>query len=55
MNAATVRVLDPQGVVRFETDDLSVAQAKVAKLAAPTLQGGTPHWWEKGWRIKSDG
>jgi hypothetical protein len=50
----TVKVCDPQGVVRFETDDMQIAMAKASKLAAPNLASGTPRWYEAGWRVKSD-
>ena len=53
VTAARIQVVDPQGVVQFETDDMQVAFAKVAKLAAPSLASGTPRWHEKGWRIRA--
>jgi hypothetical protein len=48
----TIKVLDPTGTVRYTTGDIQDAFAKAARLAAPSIQGGTPHWWEKGWRIE---
>jgi len=49
--AESIRVLDPSGVCQYETDDIQLAFAKVARLAAPSLTSGTPRWHEKGWRI----
>ena len=49
-----VLIIDPNGVVRETTDDMRLALAKVARLAAPSLASGTPRWWEAGWRITTE-